>query len=167
MIGSLLLSVQSLLGTSLRVYPERKGSTSLRSFVSMRWGSLHCSHALPKHFRMLLACEITSEKNIQGLVYCSLLFQENMARHIFIVTEGINSFPLVAIIFVGFVILRSLMGGGGGVHFPQKASRVKKLIDLLKEGQIECKIIIMKNVAIHPSIVFYKLQFKDVSQLGK
>lgn len=35
-----------------------------------------------------------------------------MTSHVFMGTEGIKSFPLVAIIFVGFVILRSLMGEG-------------------------------------------------------
>ena len=116
MISSLLLSVQSPLGTSLRVYPEKKGNVSLRSFVSMRWCSLHCSHALRKHFRMLLAYEITSEKTYRVWCIFPPFWGKHDQTHFYchrgnkILSSGGNYFC--------WVCNHLNLGGEGGVRFP-------------------------------------------------
>lgn len=138
---------------------------SLRSFVSKRWCSLHYSYALPKHFSMLLIYEI--RENILGFVYFPSFFYRNMTSHIFyghrgnkILSSGGNYFCCIC----NFQVI----DGVGGESISPKEGKWSEEPDLLKEEDyIECKLIIMKNVTIHPLIIFCKLRFKDVSQLGK
>lgn len=109
-----LLWVQSSLVTSLRVHPEKKGNVSLRSLVSI-WllqpplqpgftETLWDAFDLQNHLR----------KKYVGLAYfCSSITKHDqphffffLTNHILMATEGIKSFPLVAITFAGLAILR-------------------------------------------------------------
>lgn len=65
------------------------------------------------------------QRKYTGFGVFSFLVYSNMTSRVFMVTEGIKSFPLVAIIFIGFVILRSLMGGGVSIsHRRQEGWRI-------------------------------------------
>lgn len=95
---------------------KRKGNTSLRSFVSMRWCSLHCSYALPKHFRMLLTYEITAEKIYRvWCIFLPRLQQHDQSR--FYGHRGNKIFSSGGNYFY-WVCNFKVVDGGRGVHFP-------------------------------------------------